>query len=91
MKVPRTNWMDLGFIVLILALLLCWDGSVCAKKKKNDIIKRCETCQDLVKKFNEVRIMTCSLFVVFDCFISYFEGTGKQEHIKLKVKKLGPA
>ncbi|XP_072027144.1 cysteine-rich with EGF-like domain protein 2 [Amphiura filiformis] len=54
MMARRVNWLDCSLILLILASFICWNGSVFAKKKKSsDIIKRCETCRDLVKKFNE--------------------------------------
>ena len=51
----RTNWLECSFVLLVLVVLICWDNSVLAKKKKDEeIIKKCETCRDLVKKFDEV-------------------------------------
>ena len=80
----RTNWLDCSFVLLVLALL-CWDNSVLAKKKKDEeIIKKCETCRDLVKKFDEVCIVLVLLTMIL------FNNVCRCDQVKCKILTLTP-
>ena len=48
------GWCEGIVTLLVIALFMCRDSTVHAKKKSADVIKKCETCRNLVTKFQEV-------------------------------------